>query len=171
MRSAAGPSGARTRRWQRRRSWLCEITRCELRSGRDGVNTRYAAVRRHGAVLAAAIGELDVVPAHCLGGRVERIGHRTFRAYRPQVVDGVEDQVGQGEGAVCLRGGEVADALAWLPDCALSQAAALVGEAWESQASWITSASSCTVSSPIRLPRISTDGWPSKCDVVKNGEA
>jgi 8-oxo-dGTP pyrophosphatase MutT (NUDIX family) len=55
--------------------------------------------------------------------------------------------------------------------CALSQAAALAGDARESQASWITSVSSCTVSSPIRLPRTSTDGWASKCGVVKNGDA
>ncbi len=48
---------------------------------------------------------------------------------------------------------------------------ALAGEARESQASWTTSASSCTVSSPIRLLRTSTDEWPSKCGVVKNGEA
>ena len=44
------------------------------------------------------------------------------------------------------------------PGCASSQAVALAGEARESQASWMTSASSCTVSSPIRLPRSSTDG-------------
>jgi len=53
----------------------------------------------------------------------------------------------------------------------LSQAAARAAEARASQASWITSVSSCTVSSPIRLPRTSTDGWPSKCPVVKNGDA
>ena len=54
--------------------------------------------------------------------------------------------------------------------CALSQAAALVGEARVSQASWITSVNSGKVSSPIRLPRTSTDGCPSKCEVVKNGD-
>ncbi len=27
------------------------------------------------------------------------------------------------------------------------------------------------MSSPIRLARSSTDGWPSKCGVVKNGDA
>src|SRR5579875_915016 len=32
------------------------------------------------------------------------------------------------------------------------------------------SVSSCSVSSPIRLARTSTDGWPSKCGVVKNGD-
>ena len=54
--------------------------------------------------------------------------------------------------------------------CALSQAAALVGEARASQASWITSVNSGKASSPIRLARTSTDGWPSKCGVVKNGD-
>src|SRR3984957_18880196 len=51
-----------------------------------------------------------------------------------------------------------------------SQAAARADEARASQASWMTSASSVTVSSAIRLPRIRTEGWPSKCGVVKNGE-
>ena len=31
--------------------------------------------------------------------------------------------------------------------------------------------SSSTSISPIRLPRTSTDGWPSKCGVVKYGES
>ncbi|MGH3288787.1 MAG: hypothetical protein ACRDPD_29610 [Streptosporangiaceae bacterium] len=53
---------------------------------------------------------------------------------------------------------------------ALSQAAARADEARASQASWMTSVSSMTVSSPIRLPRIRTDGCPSKCGVVKNGD-
>src|SRR5271165_4775006 len=51
-----------------------------------------------------------------------------------------------------------------------AQVAALADDARLSQASCTTSASSCTLSSPIRLARISTDGWPSKCGVVKNGE-
>lgn len=45
------------------------------------------------------------------------------------------------------------------------------GDARLSQASWTTSVSSCRVSSPIRLPRTSTNWWPSKCGVVKNGVA
>ena len=44
-------------------------------------------------------------------------------------------------------------------------------EARESQASCTTSAISSRVSSPIRLPRSSTDGWPLKCGVVKYGVA
>src|ERR1700735_1675349 len=52
----------------------------------------------------------------------------------------------------------------------LSQAAARAEEARASQASWMTSASSVRVSSAIRLARIRTDGWPSKCGGVKNGE-
>ena len=38
-----------------------------------------------------------------------------------------------------------------------------------SQASCTTSVSSSSESSPIREPRSSTDGWPSKCGVLKNG--
>jgi uncharacterized membrane protein len=53
----------------------------------------------------------------------------------------------------------------------LSQAAARAGDARVSHASWTTSASSASVSPPIRLARMSTDGWPSKCGVVKNGES
>ena len=52
----------------------------------------------------------------------------------------------------------------------LSQAVARRGDAWDSQASWTISVSSCRVSSPTRLARNSTDGCPSKCDVVKNGD-
>ena len=52
-----------------------------------------------------------------------------------------------------------------------SHAAARRGDACASQASWITSASSCRVISPSRQARTSTDGWPSKCGVVKNGES
>lgn len=40
---------------------------------------------------------------------------------------------------------------------ALSQLAALVAEAWDSQASWTTSVSSLSVSSPIRAARTSTE--------------
>lgn len=50
-----------------------------------------------------------------------------------------------------------------------SQSAARRFEARDSQASWTTSASSSWLSSPIRLPRTSTDRCPSKCGVVKNG--
>ncbi len=52
-----------------------------------------------------------------------------------------------------------------------SQAAARRGEARDSQASWITSASSWRVISPRRLARTSTDRCPSKWAVVKNGES
>lgn len=51
----------------------------------------------------------------------------------------------------------------------LRQAAARRADARESHASWTISASSVRVSSPTRLARRSTDGWPSKCGVVKNG--
>ena len=59
----------------------------------------------------------------------------------------------------------VADA--WL--CSASHAARARLPARASQASWTTSVSSSSESSPIREPRSSTDGWPSKCGVLKNG--
>jgi demethylmenaquinone methyltransferase/2-methoxy-6-polyprenyl-1,4-benzoquinol methylase len=55
-------------------------------------------------------------------------------------------------------------------DCTFNQAAARRVDARDSHASWISSASSLRVSSPIRLARSRTDGWPSKCAVVKNGD-
>ncbi len=52
-----------------------------------------------------------------------------------------------------------------------SQAVLLRCDAWVSHASCTTSASARRVSSPIRLARSSTEPWPSKCRVVKNGDA
>jgi anti-sigma regulatory factor (Ser/Thr protein kinase) len=46
---------------------------------------------------------------------------------------------------------------------------ARVAEARQSHASCTSSTTSSRVSSPIREPRSSTEGWPSKCGVEKNG--
>ncbi len=58
---------------------------------------------------------------------------------------------------------------AGLAGCSASHAARARLPARASQASWTTSVSSSSESSPIREPRSSTDGWPSKCGVLKNG--
>jgi hypothetical protein len=46
---------------------------------------------------------------------------------------------------------------------------ARLADARDSHASWTSSASSSRVTSPMRDARSSTDGWPSKCGVVKYG--
>jgi tRNA(Leu) C34 or U34 (ribose-2'-O)-methylase TrmL len=167
------------------------VIRCTDASGADGVVLAGHSVDPYNdKTVRATVGSLWHLPLALHDDPAEVVRRAQAAGFVVLAADGAGETDLFDAEASGLLGGRVAwlfgneawglpDELAALADhrvsipifgCSVSQVSPRRREARESHASWTSSVSSSSSISPIRLPRSSTDGCPSKCGVVKYGE-